>query len=1235
MEFTIYSIGDIDFLEQVLIALAALTATDDFGAMVQVGLLVGVFAVVLSAIAKGGKEIEFQHVLLGFILYATMFVPTARVNIQDTFSSQVTVVDNVPMGAAAAGGIISLVGYKLTEMFEQGFNPIVPRMTDTEFSESLKLLTDLRIKSSQPPIWKALNESAGGGYVDMHRSWLNYIRDCTLKKIDLQEMTASNLLSTPYLEALEFRTALFGTTIYTSPGTYSGQLLDCGDAWDELLARTEILPSGEVARAFDAVLNLSKGTQVVSVTKTNTALNTLVSGSVTAQDYMRMSIIEPIIAESASGKYTEISDGSAAIMVNQAIQQRNTQWATEQTLFMTIVRPMIAFFEAFIYAVFPIMAFIIVLGQKGVQLAGKYFTMLIWIQLWMPILSIINLFIYTASSRELARYSDMTAHNWDSFYALNSGTDIMQTWIATGGMLAASTPAIALMLIYGSAVTATHLAGRLKGGDVVNEGYMSPELTNTPSILNQSSPFSFNPASGLTRTGEQFQDLNFSSGFLLNAASASREAHTITNDLNDTLSQGLTSSSSQSINYARSRDYAEAVKASNSEAYGVIGQTAAKYMETTGIHSDHREAVEGVIAATLGGQIGAGAELSSGDLFTQVQDQLKRIGVQPDDSEPTITKRKGVGMSGEASINADASGTIRESSSDSQTAQAGKQLTEGLSQLESTTTSAQWDQSVAEGFTETNSYNDQQTWGDTDAWNLSQRYVAANTRADTYEEMATKSMQFGAGGNISLDKAAVRTMEEGKGDELIQAAIAMSHRMGSDSPFTQLLNQNLKRYLDGVGDGQQAFVMAAYQTMAHPGAYGNDQIAASEGLETAFNTFLQSQGMAPTSKESFTAPTRNDGASEEPLTTDSPYRQATVETLQETEAAIQSGSQPAPSNISPLNREDESRTRAQYKEYKSTAESTPENILYGQGKENAAAYNAKEARDWGTEMSTATIISGASDVDEIATDRILGSLTGGPAGFVKGFSETLPTLVDDIQAMSPEEARAYTKQYTEDNNAFIRAHDSVAGFIASLTSDGKPEGMSYPAYYDALTGAGLTAIAAGGEQAMENLETIKQAAYSARIAEAKSFGLSEEDGTAQLYAESFVGGISQTFARAGEALGFDMDANYTSPELVQNMNQLKQSIVPATDSQGYEIYTTGDNKGQRVVDEEGNGIQHWHYTETSDGSKQVVLNDPTLDRFAENYADDIYKSGWTGRWGGGYLAEGKMILDMLNPDRKD
>lgn len=67
-----------------------------------------------------------------------------------------------------------------------------------------------------------------------------------------------------------------------------------------------------------------------------------------------------------------------------------------------------------------------------------------------------------------------------SFAGMMQMDSVLQTWIATGGMLVSSVPAISLMLVYGSAITATHLAGRLQNGDTIDEKMASPDVAKMP-----------------------------------------------------------------------------------------------------------------------------------------------------------------------------------------------------------------------------------------------------------------------------------------------------------------------------------------------------------------------------------------------------------------------------------------------------------------------------------------------------------------------------------------------------------------------------------------------------------------------------------------------------------------------------------------------------------------------------------------------------------------------------------
>lgn len=763
MEFTIYSIGDSAFLEQVLIALAMIGGYDDFGAMVQVGLAVGVFATVLSAIAKGGRGIEFHHVLLGYIIWATMFVPTARVNIEDSYTGDIRVVDNVPMGPAAAGGIITLVGYKLTEMFEIAYDPIVPKVTETEFAESLKILTDIRNKSTQSSIWRSMNTDAGGGFIDLETSWVNYIKDCSLKKVDLGFISSNQLITEKFENALRFESKMFGTQIFVDATNPNGQDLNCTDAWTKLNDNTSLI-GAETVKSFNALLgfddnNLPGGE--TSVTKTNSALDALLGSAINSQTYMKMAVLEPVLMEAASGKYNQIQDMTAAIMINQAIQQRNTQWAAEQSLFMTIVRPMLAFFEAFIYAISPIMAFVIVLGAKGIQLAGKYFTMLIWIQLWMPLLSIVNLYIYTAATRKLDIYSQMVGHNWDSFYALNTAADTMQTWIATGGLLASSTPAIALMLIYGSAVTATHLAGRLRSSDAIDEKYQTPDIKNNAPMANVSSMYSGDSVNGLMLTGAQGA---LGSAIVSSVLSNMRQSsYTLQNKESEDFSSDLAHSLTQSVNanefFSKAAVAGAAVKSGHSEIADHARTHAKAFMKKHLIDSSHTDKIAGL--AALSASLGAKLDVDKAASYLTGQFGVARAaakkffqdaGVKGAPGTGLATVNQGGNSDSVIDVNAGAKADVSSQSitTDQSQSSYGKQASAGDDYRYSKQEQAQFNQELSSHINRQDTKSFQNSWGIGDAMSIRKSASELVAATQTYQTASGLQSTLGAASSMQM-----------------------------------------------------------------------------------------------------------------------------------------------------------------------------------------------------------------------------------------------------------------------------------------------------------------------------------------------------------------------------------------------------------------------------------------------------------------------------------------------------
>jgi conjugal transfer mating pair stabilization protein TraG len=114
---------------------------------------------------------------------------------------------------------------------------------------------------------------------------------------------------------------------------------------------------------------------------------------------------------------------------------------------------------------------------------------------------VINLYLHMTIAGDLDALQSAGNLTLPSILSLYKLDFLLQDYLATGGMLAASTPAISLMLIYGSAITATHLAGRLQGGDHIDERITSPDVMRPAPALTMSPLMEHAPLRGTTTTG--------------------------------------------------------------------------------------------------------------------------------------------------------------------------------------------------------------------------------------------------------------------------------------------------------------------------------------------------------------------------------------------------------------------------------------------------------------------------------------------------------------------------------------------------------------------------------------------------------------------------------------------------------------------------------------------------------------------------------------------------------------
>ncbi|HAS3165684.1 TPA: conjugal transfer protein TraG [Vibrio cholerae] len=597
--FTIHSIGDAGFLEQILIAVAMVTGSGDFEKMVSIGLLLGAILVGFQSLFQGAKTWDWHQVFVCWLIYGLAFGATTTVTIEDAYDGDVRVVANVPIGPAAVGSMISEVGYSLTKLFEVAYSPIAPGITEHKFLDSLELLVKLRNTQMQSAMWDAWNNVLGGGDVDVNKSLINYVAECTAVKFARGEVTEAQLNTQNWQQALQFQSQLFGTQLFLSPSGPTDET--CTTGWVKL------------SQAIDAAYSAGLSQQTLgylvgktdAVNATADALDALHAQNVVTGDYIKAHILQPIVLRGFAQFYSDVHDPYAEIMLKQAEMQRNTQWTAEQNLWMKSIRPLMTLIEGLVYAITPLAAFIMVTGSKGIMLVGKYFQMMIWIQLWMPVMSIINLYIYTQGQEVLSNYLSMGSLT--SFEGIAYAGTELERWIAIGGMMAAATPGITLLLVTGSGVAFNALAQRVSGSDTIDEKMMSPDLLQRGAVVSQQPMFQQSQAGGSLISGaDSLLDKVNVGQTLSSAVSSSKTASAqATQGFAQQLSNSVFSGDSADQSYSRLQGLGQTLRSSHSSQAKSLYGEAQDYARQYGLSESHTDAIAGALAMQATGAVDA------------------------------------------------------------------------------------------------------------------------------------------------------------------------------------------------------------------------------------------------------------------------------------------------------------------------------------------------------------------------------------------------------------------------------------------------------------------------------------------------------------------------------------------------------------------------------------------------------------------------------------------------------
>jgi len=454
MAYQVISIGDGEILYNTFQGAAMIFGGGFLDKLIVAGFILGIMLVCLTYLVS--LEFPLNQVIVGFIVYLVMFVPDDTVIVEDLYTGQVRTVANVPLGVAVPMSIVSTIGLQTTILFETAFStPDEAQLRNNGYLNALNTLVKLRSIG----IGSAGSDATVTG--DVGQTIHGYIENCVMLDLEMTsgstpEVTRERLLKSTDLLASMLVSFVNVDVLMRLPSSAPGEQRNCADAHAAL---TNYLTGTGFVDQLDqyakGVLNVNEP-GVRAADRIDQATAALNLAGIDSQTYMRNAVLA-----------SYLQDGPSAFITRPGQEQLNLQWASEQSMFNEIARPLMAFVEMFTVAISPIVAFLTTLGTVGLRMMARYLQMIAWVALWGPLMAVCNLYITIVTTRALATVAanaDINGTGLDSMLIHDQLYHTLEIWLSTGGMLASSVPALALMIVYGGSVAATNLSGKMTSG---------------------------------------------------------------------------------------------------------------------------------------------------------------------------------------------------------------------------------------------------------------------------------------------------------------------------------------------------------------------------------------------------------------------------------------------------------------------------------------------------------------------------------------------------------------------------------------------------------------------------------------------------------------------------------------------------------------------------------------------------------------------------------------------------
>lgn len=629
--FDIIAIGDGQFLYQILNFLALLNSSNMFAQLAMLGALLGIVFSLLQSITTGGRDIPIASTFVGVMLFMVMFGQSTTVTVEDYYSGRTRVIDNVPMGTAIVGSLISQVGIGITDKFMQA--SAVPGSERLPYQYTLDALMASRDLTDgsffKDPETRAFARTAQ-----------EYISQCAMQIYRgngnrWPEGNDPTTADDAWL-AMKSNSQSYTMQNFMDQGEASTapDYMTCANGWTML---NSYMSSSKFQLAVETIVKRSLHRDIgdggdINGIYTDVFASLNQSGT-DAQLWLKNSVVANIARKGVQQSVGK-DDVASAVIVETAVNQRNVQFSAESSLWLRMARGIMTFFEGVGYGMAPFAALLIPFGAYGLRIGLRYVALLLWIFLWTPLLAFVNMFTIDALSGQLDALQTVGGAPLHSIIGIMEAQYTAMDYIGISGWMAPTVASLAGLLVFGGLAGFNSLAGRVNGADFVKEDQVAPAALSTGALMSRQAAMTGSPGEGTITSGAATTSWVFGDVASTSAAfrqTASQESFATFGEL---LKNGLTN--------------AATVKDAYNQAASVLDSRAAS--STVGVSATDAQSVSNTDSAGSG----TSADASRESRNTDTLEAGGRLGVS--------AGKGGVGVGGSVGGRTQTSDTAKEGS---------------------------------------------------------------------------------------------------------------------------------------------------------------------------------------------------------------------------------------------------------------------------------------------------------------------------------------------------------------------------------------------------------------------------------------------------------------------------------------------------------------------------------------------------------------------------------------------